>query len=80
MKDFFTEIYFFKKYEFRTPHALKMCFLSILIIFHTMLLSGMITNFDHDNYACMTVQLFCLETLSGLSFNLHVLGSFLHLI
>lgn len=24
----------------------------------------------------MTVQLFCLETLSGLSFNLHVLGSF----
>lgn len=45
MKDFFHRDLFKKKYEFRTPHALKMCFLSILIIFHTMLLSGMITNF-----------------------------------
>lgn len=41
---FFHRDLFKKKYEFRTPHALKMCFLSILIIFHTMLLSGMITN------------------------------------
>lgn len=33
-----------KRYKVRTPHALKMCFLSIFL-YITMLLSGMITNF-----------------------------------